>query len=52
MVSSMLESAGLTHAIISVWLFPPSESGEEEEEEEGEEEEEEGHATVVVYMPG
>ena len=27
MVSSMLESAGLTHAIISVWLFPPSESG-------------------------
>lgn len=26
MVSSMLESAGLTHAIIKVWLLPPKES--------------------------
>lgn len=26
MVSSMFESAGLTHAIISVWLLPPKES--------------------------
>ena len=25
-VSSMLLSAGLTHAIINVWLFPPNES--------------------------
>jgi hypothetical protein len=25
-VSSMLESAGLAHAIINVWLLPPSES--------------------------
>lgn len=28
MVSSMLESAGLTHAIIKVWLLPPKESNE------------------------
>lgn len=28
MVSSMFESAGLTHAIIKVWLLPPRESSE------------------------